>query len=122
TRADPKVEGSTSHFSYGMMGDVTRIDPRTPVIVGTGQVTQRPGAGDASPLELMVAAARAAADDAGPNGDALLRRAQSVAVVDVFSWPVPDPAALLAAELGLAPRETVRTVIGGNGPIALLGD
>lgn len=105
-----------------MMSGVTSVDPRTPVIVGTGQVTQLRGSGSASPLDLMADAARAAADDAGPSGAALLRRVQSVGLVDIFSWPVPDPGALLATELGLAPRETVRTVIGGNSPIALLGD
>ncbi|MFA4927396.1 MAG: hypothetical protein WC558_02685 [Patulibacter sp.] len=101
---------------------MTSVDPRTPVIVGTGQLTQLRGTGTAGPLELMTAAARMAADDAGPHGAALLERVQSVGLVDIFSWPVPDPAALLAAELGIAPRETVRTVIGGNSPIALLGD
>ncbi len=101
---------------------VSAIDPRTPVIVGTGQVVQHRGDGDAGPLELMVAAARAAAADGGPHGDALLARVQSVGVVDVFCWPVPDPSALLAAALGIAPAETVRTVIGGNSPIALLAD
>lgn len=105
-----------------MMSAVSTVDPRTPVIVGTGQVTQLRGSGTAGPLELMTAAARAAADDAGPGGAALLQRTDSVDIVDIFSWPVPDPGALLASELGIAPRETVRTVIGGNSPIALLGD
>lgn len=108
-----------------MMGAVSPIDPRTPVLVGTGQVTDRPPKGEVSsrsPLELMVEAARAAAADAGPGGDALLARTESVGIVDVFCWPVPDPGALLARELGLSPRETVRTVIGGNSPVALLAD
>ncbi|MCW3012383.1 MAG: enoyl-CoA hydratase [Solirubrobacterales bacterium] len=95
------------------------LDPRTPVLVGAGQVTHRDGAVP-SPVELMATAARAAARDAGAPG--LLDRVQSVGVVDVFSWPVPDPAAVLAGALGLHPAETVRTTVGGNGPIALLGD
>lgn len=100
---------------------MSRLDPRTPVLVGVGQVTDR--GGEADPLGLMTAAARLAAEDA-VAGDALLRRPDRVAVaaVDVFSWPVPDPGALVAAELGIAPRETVRSVIGGNGPLALLAD
>lgn len=97
------------------------LDPRTPVLVGAGQVTDHDGV-LASPLALMVEAVRAAVVDAGAGGDALLERAQSVGVVDLFSWPVPDPAAGLAAELGLQPRETVISARGGNGPIALLGD
>jgi len=105
------------------------LDPRTPVLVGAGQVTRRKGAAGspksrsgASPLAFMVEATRAAAVDAGARGDALLARAQSVAVVDLFSWPVPDPGAALAAELGLRPAETVVSARGGNGPVALLGD
>ncbi len=95
------------------------LDPRTPVLVGAGQVTHRDGE-PPSPLELMVRAARAAADDTGSAE--LLGRVQSVAVVDLFSWPVPDPGAALAAELGIQPQETVVSARGGNGPIALLGD
>lgn len=106
-----------------MMSRVSAIDPRTPVLVGTGQVTHRPSAGPApAPLALMTLAARAAAADAGTGGDGLLQRVQSIGIVDVFSWPVPDPGRLLADELGVAPEETVRTVIGGNSPIALLAD
>ena len=104
---------------------VSTIDPRTPVIVGTGQVSDRPPRGEItrrSPLDLMVEASRAAIADAGAAGDALLGKVESVGIVDVFCWPTPDPGALLARELGIAPRETVRTVIGGNSPIALLAD
>ncbi len=97
------------------------LDPRTPVLVGAGQVNDRDGTLP-SPLALMVEAVRAAVLDAGAGADVLLGRAQSVGVVDLFSWPVPDPAAGLAAELGLQPRETVISARGGNGPIALLGD
>jgi acetyl-CoA C-acetyltransferase len=108
-----------------MMCAVSTIDPRTPVLVGTGQVTDRPAKGEVtsrSPLDLMVEAARTAAADAGPGGDALLRKVESVGIVDIFCWSVPDPGALVARELGISPRETVRTVIGGNSPIALLAD
>src|SRR4051812_8656729 len=87
-----------------------------PVIAGAGQVS---GLDDASPLDLMREAALAADRDAGGG---LLERVDSVAVVECFTWPVPDPGAALAAELKLSPRETVKTVLGGNGPIALLGD
>jgi acetyl-CoA C-acetyltransferase len=98
---------------------MAQLDPRTPVIVGTGQLTWRDD--DApSPLELMTQVARHAADDAGAAG--LLQRLDSVAVVDIVSWPVPDPAAALAAELGATPRETVRSERGGTGPAELLGD
>lgn len=89
---------------------MSTIDPRTPVLVGTGQVTDRPAKGEIttrSPLDLMVEAARAAAADAGPGGDALLGKVESLGIVDIFCWGVPDPGALVARELGIAPRETV---------------
>ena len=87
-----------------------------PVIAGAGQVVRLDGA---SPLDYMREAALAADRDAGGG---LLDRVESIGVVDCFSWPVPDPGAALAEELSLSPRETVKTVVGGNGPIALLGD
>jgi acetyl-CoA C-acetyltransferase len=95
------------------------MDPRTPVVVGAAQLTHRE-APVPSTLDLMAAAARAAAVDAGAPG--LLTRAGIVAVVDPFSWPVPDPGTPLARELGITPRETWRSVVGGTGPAALLGE
>lgn len=91
------------------------LDPRTPVIVGVGQVVQRAdGIDDAlEPLQLMVEAVRAAAADAKlPQVPA----ADSVQVNHLLSWRYRDPARLLAEELGLAPRETVYTTAGGNTP------
>jgi acetyl-CoA C-acetyltransferase len=43
--------------------------------------------------------------------------------VATLCWPYSDEAALIAAELGILPRETVRTTpLGGDGPQRLLGD
>ena len=94
-------------------------DPRAPVIVGAGQIA---AAGDEpmTPLELMSAAARVALEDSGAA--ALGARVQSVAATHCFSWPVPDPAAALVAELGLEPEETVRSNLAGTSPIDLLRD
>ena len=97
-------------------------DPRAPVIAGAGQISRRAVDGGPSPLDFMVHAACAAAEDAGPGGETLLARAASVGVVDCFSWPVSDPGAALAHELGIAPRETVVSARGGTGPLELLGD
>ena len=95
------------------------LDPRQPVIVGAGQITRRPGEGEPlSPLELMAAAARAALQDAGA---AVLERVQRVSMIDCVSWPVPDPGAALAAELGLGAPETDKAVVGGDSPIRALG-
>jgi acetyl-CoA C-acetyltransferase len=99
------------------------LDPRTPVIVGAGQVTQRPGDGVArDPIGLAVEALRRAGRDSGA-GDALLRRADSARHVATSGWMYRDEAQLIAQELGASPRETVRTnALGGDGPGRLLGD
>jgi acetyl-CoA C-acetyltransferase len=102
---------------------MSSIDPRTPVLVGAGQLTHRPEDGPVpSTPELLTLAARAALSDVGPHGMELARRADAVAVVDLFSWTVPDPAAALAESLGIDGAQTILSARGGNGPIALLGD
>jgi len=73
-----------------------------------------------SPLELIVRAARIASES--PSTGRLLARAESVRIVDCLSWPVPDPGAIVAEELGARPAETVRTLTSGTGPLDLLAD
>ena len=102
------------------------LDPRTPVLVGVGQVTDRPEAGRdpnerPEPLGLMVRAARAALADAG-GASSLLSAVGSIRVVRSLQWPVPDPGALVAGELGISPRESLCSVIGGNTPQAFMAD
>ena len=93
-------------------------DPRHPVIVGVAQRTWR--GGDApSPIEMCAETVTAAAADAGA-GDALLRRAGAIGVVDIASRRWNDPAALVAARLGITPPETIRTNLGGDGPQVLV--
>ncbi|MGH9008045.1 MAG: acetyl-CoA acetyltransferase, partial [Acidimicrobiales bacterium] len=103
------------------------IDPRTPVLVGVGQVTDRPGASRgpddrAEPLGLMVRSIRAALADSGGVADRLLSAVGSVRVVRSLQWNVPDPGALVAAELGASPRQSVLSAVGGNTPQALMAD
>lgn len=93
------------------------IPPRTPVIVGTGQAQQREAdpSDSLEPLDLLALAARSADDDARGNRS-LLERADAVAVVQLVSWHYPDPGAALARRLGVAPRTTITTTVGGNSP------
>lgn len=90
-------------------------DPRTPVIVGVGQVTQRTDdpAEALEPVDLLAEAARAAGTDAGA---ALLDEVDAIAVADIISWRYPDPGALLARRLGIEPRTTIMSTVGGNSP------
>ncbi len=99
------------------------LDPRTPVIVGVAQSLRRPEdpATTTAPVDMMADTLRLAADDSGV-GTALLQRADSVRVAAVLSWRYTDPGTLVAARLGISPRQTVVTTTGGNSPQMLLND
>ncbi len=96
------------------------IDPRSPVVVGVGQTSQRvPAEAAKPPIELLEDAARKAEADAGA---ALLAQTDIVAVVMIVSWPYPDPGALLARRLGITPRTTAVSTVGGNSPQLLVDE
>ena len=112
-----------------------KIDPSTPVVVGVGQVTNRPrteGEGSLAdrpePLGLMLDAVHAAVEDcdearpggASPAGRSLLARAGSLRVANPLSWHYIDPGALLAEELGIEPDQILVTTTGGNNPQSLV--
>jgi acetyl-CoA C-acetyltransferase len=94
------------------------IDPRTPVLVGGGQVNQRDGEETREPVALVVEAARRAASDAG--APRLATEVDSVRIVSILSWRYRDPGALVAAALGATPRHTAYTSAGGNTPQSLV--
>jgi acetyl-CoA C-acetyltransferase len=115
------------------------VDPRTPVVVGVGQVVTPPDAGldpadRPEPLELMVRALRAAAEDcdgaaaggAAAAGNTLIRRADSIRVVAPLGWRTVNPALLVAWRLGFEagaePAQLMLSAIGGNAPQALMHD
>lgn len=93
---------------------MTSLDPRTPVLVGTGQFSNRVdrGADPLEPVDLMAEALRRAEADAGASG--VLAAADSIRVLMLLSWRYRDPGALLAERLGATPRESIYTVMGGN--------
>lgn len=94
------------------------MDPRTPVLVGGGQLNQR--AEPKEPVDMMVDAIRLAALDAGAPG--LAEAVESVRVVNLLSWRYRDPGALVAERLGAPVRHTVYTGAGGSHPQALVND
>lgn len=95
-------------------------DPRSPVVVGVGQASQRLDATDAEPpIALLARAARAADSDTGRS---LLAKVDIVGIVQIVSWPYPDPGAYLARLLGITPRATVVTTTGGNSPHLLVDE
>jgi acetyl-CoA C-acetyltransferase len=70
---------------------------------------------------MMVDVLRSAGEDSG-TGDRLLQAADSIRTVDTLSWHYPNAASLVAASLGADPRQTVRSVPGGNGPQLVVND
>lgn len=96
------------------------IDARTPVLVGVGQSEQRVAPTEArEPVALWADAARAADADAGGG---LLARVDVVAAVQIVSWPYPDASAAVARQLGITPRHTVASTVGGNSPQLLVNE
>jgi acetyl-CoA C-acetyltransferase len=87
------------------------LDPRTPVLVGVGAVSQREEDPSRArePLALMIAALERAAEDAGSR--ALLERADSVRAPRGF-WDYSDPCRLVAEHFGAANARTEIAEIG----------
>lgn len=86
------------------------LDPRTPLIVGAGQITDRDRG--AEPVELMVRCAELALHDS--DAAASLRgRVDAVRVVWGV-WPYRDPGRLVAGRIGASSARTTLTAVGGN--------
>jgi acetyl-CoA C-acetyltransferase len=94
-------------------------DPRRPLICGVAEATWHEGAPD--PISMCVQVARAAAADTGAEG-AVLDGVDAIGVVDIASRRWSNPAALVAAGLGVEPKLTLRTELGGDGPVRLAAD
>ena len=90
------------------------LDPRTPVLVGYGQVNQHDERPEVEPVDLMVEAARAAAD---PR---VLETVDSVRIVNLLSWRYRDAGLLLAQRIRADKAATLYTGIGGNVPQSLV--
>ncbi len=93
------------------------VDPRTPVLVGYGQVNHRdeinPDARSIEPIDLMVAAAQQAGDSR------VLETVDSIRVVNVLSAHYRDPGRLLGERIGATNFTTLYSPVGGNVPQSL---
>jgi acetyl-CoA C-acetyltransferase len=100
------------------------LDPRTPVLVGAGQWSNRVDRGEPAvePVDLVAEAARRAADDTGtPDPAKLLAAVDSVRIVAILSWRYRDPGRLVAERIGTTDlRNSMYSNGGGNTPQALL--
>jgi acetyl-CoA C-acetyltransferase len=98
------------------------IDPRAPVVVGVGQTSQRVSADVArAPIDLLADAARDAEQDANAS-TSLLARTDIVAIVAIGSWRYADAGAFLSRKLGITPRATAVSTVGGNSPQVLVSE
>ncbi len=95
-------------------GFVMPLDPRTPVLIGYGQVNQRDERADVEPVDLMAAAARQAGDPP------VLEAVDAVRVVNLFSARYRDPGLLLGQRIGAHNPATRYTGVGGNVPQSLV--
>ncbi|MGH9262716.1 MAG: acetyl-CoA acetyltransferase, partial [Acidimicrobiales bacterium] len=77
------------------------LDPRTPVLVGVGQWSNRVDRGEAAvePADMMAEALRRAAADSGATGDPLAG-ADAVRVLAVLSRRYRNAARLVAERIG----------------------
>jgi acetyl-CoA C-acetyltransferase len=92
---------------------------RIPVIVGAGEVVDRPKdiAQGLEPLSLLEEALKRAEADSGAR---LLGEIGSLDVVNFLSWRYRDPEQLLARRLGIAPAHCYYGPVGGESPIRYL--
>lgn len=90
-----------------------------PVLIGIGEVTDRPADPQDSmePLALMAEAVRRADEDAGGGW---LSRLNSLDVVGQVTWRYDDLPALLARRIGASPKHLANGPVGGETPIRLL--
>jgi acetyl-CoA C-acetyltransferase len=99
------------------------MDPeRIPVIVGVGQTVNRPKTMEEirEPADLIEAAGRRAAEDAGAEG--ALADVDMLGVVNILSWSYEDPPAGVAERIGAQPGIQWYTGVGACSPQWLLGE
>jgi acetyl-CoA C-acetyltransferase len=101
------------------MPNMPTPEHRIPVIVGIGEVVDRPKEISAGlePLTLLEQALKRAEADAGGK---LLADIGSLDIVNFLSWRYHDPAKQLSDRLGIAPRHAYYGPVGGESPIRYL--
>jgi acetyl-CoA C-acetyltransferase len=101
------------------MAAPVQSEDRIPVIVGVGEIADRPKdiAAGLEPLALLVEALKRAEQDSGGK---LLGEIASLDVVNFLSWRYRDPEKQLAERLGIKPRHAYYGPVGGESPIRYL--
>src|SRR6266566_3243412 len=94
-------------------------DDRIPVIVGVGEIVDRPKeiSKGLEPLALLEQALKRAEADSGGK---LLGEIQSLDIVNFLSWRYRDPEKQLSDRLGIKPKHAYYGPVGGESPIRYL--
>src|SRR5580692_3086641 len=94
-------------------------EDRIPVIVGVGEITDRPKeiAAGLEPLTLLEEALKRAEADSGGK---LLGDIASLDIVNFLSWRYRDPEIQLSQRLGIKPAHAYYGPVGGESPIRYL--
>src|SRR2546429_4773659 len=101
------------------MSDTSIPEDRIPVIVGVGEIVDRPKEITAGlePLTLLEQALKRAEVDSGAK---LLGDIGSLDIVNFLSWRYPDPEQLPPDPLGIKPAHPYYRPAGGESPIPYL--
>src|SRR5260370_32429250 len=101
------------------MSKTSLPEDRIPVIVGVGEIIDRPKdiAAGLEPLDLLEQALQRAEADCGAK---LLGEIGSLDIVNFLSWRYRDPEKLLADRLGARPVHAYYGPVGGESPIRYL--
>src|SRR5450432_358209 len=101
------------------MTTAPQSEHRIPVIVGVGEIVDRPQeiAAGLEPLTLLVEALKRAEADSGGK---LLGDIGSLDIVNFLSWRYRDPEIQLSERLGIKPRHAYYGPVGGESPIRYL--
>ena len=90
------------------------VDPRTPVLIGSGQVNQYDDDEAPDPVGLIAEAAREAADAH------VLEAIDAIRIVRMLSWRYRDPGLLLGQQIGATRFASRYSGVGGNVPQSLV--
>jgi acetyl-CoA C-acetyltransferase len=112
------IQNKQSNFGNAMAANLP-LEERIPVIVGIGEIVDRPENFTAAlePLVLLEQAIKRAEADAGAR---LIADVDSLDVVNFLSWRYHAPERLLAQRLGVSPAHCYYGPVGGESPIRYL--
>jgi acetyl-CoA C-acetyltransferase len=101
------------------MANAALPEDRIPVIVGVGEIVDRPKeiVAGLEPLALLEEALKRAERDSGGQ---LLCQIESLDIVNFLSWRYQDPARQLSVRLGIKPAHAYYGPVGGESPIRYL--